>query len=93
LILFDDTIFIMNSKQQGTLKRIFTRPVPSDIGWKAVESLFTGLGAKITEGNGSRMRVSLNGTRASFHRPHEPGTDKGVVNSVRKFLENAGIRS
>jgi len=82
----------MNSRQQGTLKRIFTRPVLSDIGWKAIESLFAGSGAKITEGNGSRMRVSLNGARASFHRPHEPDTDKGAVNSVRKFLENAGIK-
>lgn len=82
----------MNSRQTKTLAQIFSKPTPSNIGWKAIESLFESLGATITEGNGSRMRVKLNDTRASFHRSHEPNTDKGAVNSVRKFLENAGIK-
>ena len=36
----------------------------------------------------------MNGQRAVFHRPHpDKNTDKGAVKSVRKFLENAGIRN
>ncbi len=85
-------LWAMNSKQKATLHQIFNKPVPSNIGWKAIESLFESLGATITEGNGSRMRVMLNGKRGLFHRPHKPNTDKGAVNSVRKFLENAGIK-
>ena len=27
------------------------------------------LGAEISEGNGSRVRIALNGVRAVFHRP------------------------
>ena len=51
------------------------------------------LGAKISEGNGSRVRIELNGERAVFHRPHpERETDKGAVKSMRRFLENAGVK-
>jgi len=51
------------------------------------------LGAKISEGNGSRIHIELKGERAVFHRPHpEKVTDKGAIKSMRKFLENAGIK-
>ena len=50
-------------------------------------------GAKISEGSGSRIRVELNGVRAVFHRPHPQNTtDKGAVKSVRKLLNNAGVK-
>lgn len=64
----------------------------SNISWMDIESLFIALGGSVTEGNGSRIRIALNGERAVFHRPHpEKTTDKGAVKAVRKFLENARI--
>lgn len=82
----------MNSKQQRTLQLIFEDPVRSDVPWDAVENLFDALGAEISEGSGSRVRVILNGVFAVFHRPHpERVTDKGALKSVRRFLVNAGI--
>lgn len=84
----------MNTKNKKTLENIYKRPVPSDIFWTDIESLFISLGAEISEGAGSRIRVKLNNTRAVFHRPHpEKITDKGAVNSVRRFLENAGVKN
>ena len=51
------------------------------------------LGAEISEGNGSRVRVALNGVRAVFHRPHpHKETDKGAIVSMRKFLTEAGVK-
>lgn len=83
----------MNTKQQKTLVSIYFEPVRCDILWKDIENLFVALGAEITEGNGSRIRVYLNGVRAVFHRPHpEKVTDKGAVKSVRGFLVEAGIK-
>lgn len=83
----------MNSKQKRVYQEIYQNPVKSDISWKEIESLFLSLDANISEGNGSRIRVELNGERAVFHRPHpEKNTDKGAVISVRKFLSNAGVR-
>lgn len=35
-----------------------------------IEKLFKGFGADISEGNGSRARIELNGVKAVFHRPH-----------------------
>lgn len=83
----------MNKKQLKTLSTIFADPVRSNVKWTDIESLFSGCGADISEGRGSRVRVSLNGVDAVFHRPHpNPDTDKGALKSVRRFLENAGIK-
>ena len=50
------------------------------------------LGAEITEGNGSRVRIVLRGVSAYFHRPHpEKETDKGAVVDARDFLDAAGV--
>lgn len=83
----------MNKTNKKTYKDIYTNPVKPDIRWTDIEKLFESLGAEISEGNGSRIRVKLNGERAVFHRPHpDDNTDKGAVKSVRRFLENAGVR-
>jgi HicA toxin of bacterial toxin-antitoxin, len=81
----------MNRKQRATLERIFADRTPADLAWRDVEALFRALGAAISEGRGSRVRVELNGVIAVFHRPHpSPNADRGAVKAVRVFLENAG---
>lgn len=83
----------MNKKHQKVLKAIFKNPVQSNILWKDIEKLLQSLGAEIEEGNGSRVRIALNGVKAVFHRPHpHKETDKGAVVSMRRFLENAGVK-
>ena len=70
---------------------VFKNPVQANIPWADIEGLLVALGGELSEGSGSRLRVKLNGVRAVFHRPHpQKTTDKGAVNSVRKFLENSG---
>ena len=82
----------MSSKHKKTMDMVFKNPIQSSIPWVDIESLFRALGAEISEGSGSRVRVKLNGVRAVFHRPHpQRTTDKGAVNSVRTFLRNAGV--
>lgn len=82
----------MNRKQSKTLNLIFEDPPRSDLPWTDIENLFVALGAEVSEGSGSRVRVKLNGVFAVFHRPHpERVTDKGALKSVRRFLVNAGI--
>lgn len=83
---------MVNAKQRKTLADVFKNPTPATIEWLQIESLMRTLGAEISEGNGSRVRVELNGVRAVFHRPHpKKETDKGAVKSVKRFLENAGV--
>jgi hypothetical protein len=83
----------MNSKHKATLKAVFKNPVKSNLFWTDIESMLEALGAEVSEGNGSRVRVVLNGVRAVFHRPHpQKETDKGAVKSVRRFLLEAEVK-
>lgn len=91
MVSSDDTIVLV-SKHDKIRHAIFAEPVRGNVKWKDVESLLKNLGAEITEGDGSRVRVRLNGIKATFHRPHpEPDTDKGALRSVRRFLTEAGF--
>ena len=84
----------MNSKQKKVYEKIFKNPVQSDIEWAEIENLLKSIGVNISEGNGSRVRIELNGERAVFHRPHpERVTDKGAIKSMRRFLDNAGVKN
>jgi len=83
----------VEGKHRKNLITLFEKPERANIPLKDVEALFTSLGAEISEGNGSRVRVALNGVRAVFHRPHpQKETEKGAVKSVRRFLETAGVK-
>ncbi len=82
----------LNSGQRRTLESIFQNPVRADIAWAAIESLLQALGAELSEGSGSRVRIYLKGVRAVFHRPHpERETDRGTVKSIQRFLISAGV--
>lgn len=81
----------MNTRHRRTLARIFAEPTQSDLRWSEVEALLRALGAEMTEGSGSRVRVALNGVRAVFHRPHPaPVTKRAAVRALRDFLIAAG---
>ena len=82
----------LSRKHAAILQAVFTDPVRANIAWRDIEALFEALGAEVSEGSGSRVRVALYGVRAVFHRPHpEKETDRGAVKSVRRFLNEAGI--
>ena len=82
----------MNKKHLATLQAVFADPVRANIDWRDIESLFIACGGEISEGEGSRIRIALNGVRAVFHRPHpQKETDKGAVKSVRRFLTEAQV--
>jgi len=83
----------LSGKYQKTLRAIFEDPVRSDVEWTAVENLLIALGAELSEGRGSRVRVYLEGVRAVFHRPHpQKETEKGALKSMGRFLTEAGVQ-
>ena len=83
----------MKKRHIKTLESVFKAPVQSNVKWADIEKLLEALGAELSEGNGSRIRIVLNGVKAVFHRPHpQKETDKGAVASMRRFLENAGVK-
>jgi len=51
------------------------------------------LGAEVSEREGSPIGVFLFGEVRVFHRPHpSPNTDKGAVPSIRKWLDDHGVK-
>jgi len=82
----------VNKKHRQILRAVFENPVRSNILWDDVEKLLVALGAELSEGRGSRLRIALNGVRAVFHRPHpRKETDKGAIVSMRRFLTEAEV--
>jgi hypothetical protein len=83
----------VDSKHRRTLVAIFERPERANIAWQDIEALLVTLGAEITEGNGSRVRVALHNVRAVFHRSHpQKEANKATVKTIRRFLETAGVK-
>lgn len=83
----------MNSKHRRTIEAIFSKPTMSDIAWSDVEKAIVALGGTMSEGTGSRVRFLLNGTIATFHRPHpRREATKAQINSVRDYLIAAGVK-
>ena len=82
----------MSRKHRRTLEAIFAEPIRANVSWADIEAMLTHSGADVTEGEGSRVRIALNGVRAVFHRPHpQKETDKGALRSMRRFLTEAGV--
>ena len=83
----------MKRAHQRTLEAVFAHPTSANISWRDIEALFSGLGAEVTEREGSRVAVFLFDEVRVFHRPHpSPKTDKGAVVSVKKWLEQHGVK-
>ncbi|MFC0227212.1 type II toxin-antitoxin system HicA family toxin [Serratia aquatilis] len=89
----EEQISALRKRQKNTLEQIFKTPVLSGIKWSDVESLIKALGGEVKEGRGSRCKFLLNNSIANFHRPHpSPDSDKGVVVSLREWLESIGVK-
>lgn len=82
----------LHAKHRKTLESIFSLPVPATLEWRKIEMLFLALGAKMSEGKGSRVRFEINQVVASFHRPHPEKEAKVYqVRDARTFLEAIGV--
>lgn len=82
----------MNRKQEKTLKAIFEKPTKANINFSDIEKMLEGLGATVTEGNGSRVSFELNNQTIFVHRPHPAKEAKKYqVEAFREFLELVGI--
>lgn len=83
----------MKRKHQRTLELIFTHPVSANVQWRDIEAMVLGMGAEVSEREGSWVEIFLFNEVRVFHRPHpSPNTDKGAVATMRKWLELNGVK-
>ncbi|TIU81972.1 MAG: type II toxin-antitoxin system HicA family toxin [Mesorhizobium sp.] len=81
----------MKAAHRQTLDKIFANPISASSKWRDVETLVA-LGARVSEGRGSRVRFTLNGLTLRVHRPHpSPDTKAYVVREIRTFLIDSGV--
>jgi predicted HicB family RNase H-like nuclease len=57
-------VILYGSRNRAALEAVFAEPIRSGISWREVEVLLIAAGAEVTEGQGWRVRVALNGVRA-----------------------------
>jgi hypothetical protein len=83
----------MNAKHRKTLAAIFARPASASIVFADIEALVRALGGSVSEREGSRVRIELNGEQWRCHRPH-PGKEakRYQVEEARELLEQAGVQ-
>jgi HicA toxin of bacterial toxin-antitoxin, len=83
---------LLAARHRRTLAAVFEDPVRANVAWGDIEHLLVALGAELTKGRGSRVRIALGAVRAVFHRPHpRKETDRGALKSMRRFLRAAGV--
>jgi hypothetical protein len=83
----------MKRRHQRTIEAIYSHPLSANVPWRDIEALFVELGADVSEREGSRVAVVLFGEVRVFHRPHpSPNTDKGAVASIRRWMEQHGVK-
>ncbi len=84
----------MNAKHRKTLVAIFARPPSASIVLTDIESLINALGGSVSEREGSRVKIELNGEQWRCHGPH-PGKEakRYQVEEARELLERAGVQA
>jgi hypothetical protein len=93
-VISKSDIMPLRKKHRDTYDSIFAEPTLGNIEWREIENLLRALGADISEGRGSRVRIALNGRRATLHRPHpQKEASKSSVKDVRLFLRRAGYNN
>ncbi len=82
----------MSTKHRKTLAAIFARPTPASIVFADIEALIKALGGFVSEREGSRVKIELNGEQWRCHRPH-PGEEakRYQVEEARELLERVGV--
>ena len=83
----------MRRRHQRAIGLIFSKPTSGNVQWRDIEAMFTEMGAEVTDREGSRVAIVLFVEVRVFHRQHpSPNTDKGAVASIRKWLEQHGVK-
>ena len=82
----------LSSRHRKTLRALFDHPTRANIRWSDIERLFRAVGAEVSEGAGSRVRIKLGDQVQTFHRTH-PGNEakRYAVEAASSFLRHHGI--
>lgn len=92
MISDSDSIPSVNSRHKKTLAALFALPTSASVVFSDIEALLKALGGKVTEREGSRVKIELRCEQWRGHRPH-PGKEakRYQVEEFRELLERLGM--
>ena len=83
-----------NCEDRKILRRILTKPVPTDLRWNDIESMLRGVGVEVKKRAGSRIALVKNGEVMMVRRPHpERAAVWATVRDIAAFLKVVGVKS
>lgn len=84
---------LVHAKHRKTLQAIFARPTSPSVVFSDIESLVVDLDGSVTEREGSRVKITLQGEQWHCHRPLPgKGAKRYQVEEARELLERVGTR-
>jgi len=82
-----------NPKQQKTLEKIFSHPMPNNMRWDDIESFFKYLGYDKNNRGGSWVSFTKDGALPFFdHAPHSNQTPIDSIKRIKKYLESIEMK-
>lgn len=82
----------MNNNQQKTLKSLFDNPVKKNIKWTDVEKLIISVQGRISQGDGTRIRIVIGEQSLNIHTPHPHKELKPYqIRAIRKLFIEQGL--
>jgi hypothetical protein len=84
---------IFNSKNRRALTAIFAKSTSASFIFSEFEALVKANGGSVTEREGSRVEITLEGEHMHCHRPHPCKDAEGYqVEEMRALFERVGIK-
>lgn len=81
----------MHKKDNTTLEKLFSHPMPMNLEWNEVKHMLEQLGAEVDTTNHSHVKVKIGDESRSFKSFHKMLGDKHEIKELQGLLENAGF--
>lgn len=81
----------MHKKDQTTLEKLFSHPMPMNLEWNEVKHMLKQMGADIDMTNHSHIKIRLGDEVRSFKTFHKMLGDKHEIKELQHMLESAGM--
>ena len=83
----------MKARHHKTLRRLFTKPAPTDIDWGDIEAMLGGVEVSVQERSSSHVALVKAGEVMVVCRPHaKPLAVQATVRDVAAFLKVVGVK-
>ncbi|MDD9897843.1 MAG: hypothetical protein OXU45_02470 [Candidatus Melainabacteria bacterium] len=81
----------MSKKDDRTLERLFSHPMPMNLEWNEVKHMLEKLGASVETTHHSHTKITIGNETKTFKTFHKMLEDKHEVKELQHLLEAAGL--